>query len=298
MNFYALTDEEARAILEQTRWPRGVRCVFCEGHRVGKVSGGRQGLYLCHACRKQFTVTVGTIFERSHLPLGKWISAAYLMCCSKKGISALQLQRMLGIGSYKCAWHMAHRLRRAMRPKSQWPLGGVVEADETYIGGKTRHSRMGRGSERKTPVVALLQRGGPVYAQVIKRATQRQLGEILKERVVPEATLMTDDWPAYRGPGRRFAAHGVVQHGHKEYVKGEAHVNTAESFFALLKRGIHGSYHHVSKQHLNRYCDEFAFRWTCRKTTDEERTKIMLGWTVGKRLYYESNNGHEALIRR
>ena len=297
-DFGALTEPQARAYLEQTRWPFGIRCPFCQSKRIGRVQGGRKGLYLCNACRKQFTVTVGTIMERSHIPLNKWLYAFYLMSCSKKGISTLQLQRMLGLGSYKCAWHLSHRIRRAMRSSVIRPMHGVVEADETYVGGRGKNRPKGRSPLRKAPVLAVVGRQGMVYAQPIRRASRRYLGEVLQERVDAKAILMTDEWTSYKPLGEKFARHGVVKHSSGEYVNADAHVNKAESFFALLKRGIMGSYHHVSKQHLSRYCDEFSFRWNFRTCTDQERTKAALAWTVGKRLYYQSSNGHEALIRQ
>jgi hypothetical protein len=267
----------------------------------------RDGCFQCNACHEQFTVTVGTIFEDSHIPLRKWLMAFALLCSAKKGISALQLQRELDIGSYRTAWHMAHRIRHAM---SKEPLAGLlkgtVEADETYVGGKPRKpagpSRGtgepkkrrggGRSTHHKTPVVALVEReGGRSIAKPTIDATAETLSPILRASVDKSATLMTDAWRAYITVGREFAGHERVDHGSGEYVRGEAHVNTAESFFALLKRGIVGSFHHVSPEHLFRYCDEFSFRWDYRSIKDSARTEIAIRQTKGKRLSYRQPIG-------
>ena len=226
-----------------------------------------------------------------------------LLCSAKKGISALQLQRELDIGSYRTAWHLAHRIRHAM---SKEPLAGLlkgtVEADETYVGGKPRkrgrppfgsprrgdRKKMGRGTD-KVPVVALVERdGGRSVAKPTIDASAKTLTPILRTHVdLRNATLMTDAWRGYTLVGREFSGgHHRVDHTAGEYARGEAHVNTAESFFALLKRGIVGSFHHVSPEHLHRYCDEFSFRWDHRATTDSARTEIAIGQAKGKRLSY------------
>ncbi len=282
-----LTDYQARQYLEKLRWPDGAVCPRCKKREVVAVSGGRNGLYNCRPCRRQFTVTVGTIFEGSHIPLSKWVQAFHLVSCSKKGISALQLSRMLGI-TYKSAWHMAHRIRYVMRPPRLTPkLSQTVEVDETYVGGK--QSRVNRRLSRtnKTPVVAMVQRGGAARATTTKSLSTAALAATVQRHVSLDAQLMTDEWKAYYGLDRLYDGRESVKHGAGEYVRGNVHTNTVESFFALLKRGIMGSYHHVSRKHLSRYCDEFAFRWSHRDVSDAERTTAALQQTTGKRLPYK-----------
>jgi transposase-like protein len=288
--------DKARDLLESLLWPEGPVCPHCKFTEVykltpkaGSKSPVRKGLYKCAACRKEFTVTVGTIFEDSHLPISKWLMAFFILCSSKKAISAHQLHRMLDV-TYKTAWFMAHRIRHAMSPK--FPLGellkGTVEVDETFVGGKgdakTRYTR-------KTPVVALVERGGDVHTRVVASVTQKNLGKALAECVDKGAIVNTDDSGASRGTVKSYKAHHVVNHSAKEYVlnlpTGElAHVNTCESFFSLLKRGVYGSWHHVSREHLPKYANEFAFRWNHRKVTDGERTVAAVKATQGKRLTY------------
>ncbi len=289
-DFGKLSDADARTLLETLRWPNGPACPHCGSANVTRIHGRaatvRPGLWRCRACRKQFTATVGTIFEDSHIPLHKWFLAIALMCSSKKGVSALQLQRNLGLGSYKTAWFMAHRIRYAMQPNGRPPLYGTVEVDETYIGGK-RPGKRGRGAEGKTPVVPLIERHGRMRARVVERVGAKELKGAIRELVHKDARIMTDEWDSYQGIGQEFTGgHQTVKHSAGEYVHDEASVNSAESFFALLKRGVHGIFHHVSKEHLPRYCDEFAFRWNYRHTTDGTRTVAALEATEGKRLLY------------
>lgn len=291
-----LSESDVRVLLETLRWPAGPVCVHCGDRKVVRINGAspkvRDGLLRCKACRKQFTVTVGSIFEDSHIPLRTWLLAIALMCSSKKGISALQLKRALGLGSYQTAWFLAHRIRYAMTTEPlRSLLNGVVEVDETYIGGKSRRRRRGRGSERKTPVMALVERGGRVRAQAVGSVSGKTLKSAIREYVRKDARLMTDEWSGYQGLKREFADHKTVKHAAGEYVNGEAHVNTAESFFALLKRGVHGTFHHISKRHLNRYCHEFGFRWDRRHLTDGQRTVAALQAAEGKRLTYRGLNG-------
>ena len=293
-----LTEDQAREYLEQLRWPKGPVCPHCQSREMTKLNGSatRSGVYKCKACRKQSTVTVGTIFHRSHISLGKWIMAFCLICASKKGISALQLQRMLGFKTYKSAWHMAHRIRHAMRNEPlRGMLSGTIEVDETYVGGKPRnrgsHNIKFRGhGTKKVPVVALIERDGDMRTRVVEKVNKKNLRAAIDECVDKGASrLMTDDLKTYRSIGREFhGGHKWVQHNIQQYSYRGAHVNTAESFFALLKRGIHGSFHHVSKQHLHRYCDEFAFRWNHRKATDAERTRAALRLAPGCRLRYRT----------
>lgn len=290
--FMDLTEDQARAMIEKLRWPNGPTCPKCSGQNVVPVKGGRAGLYRCRTCpkRPQFTVTVGTIFEDTRIPLRKWVMAFHMMCSAKKGVSALQLKRNLGI-SYQSAWHLAHRIRYAM---TQEPLAGllqgVVEVDETYVGGKNQKGMQGRKvGPKKTAVVALVQRGGQIRNRVMVDVSTKNLREAVMDNVSRRAKLMTDQFRPYRSIGPEFfGGHEAVKHSAGEYVRGEAHVNTAESYFALLKRGIHGAFHHVSRKHLHRYCDEFAFRWNHRHTTDGERTIAAIMKVGGKRLMYRT----------
>jgi len=287
-----LTEDEARMILENIRWPNGPVCPHCKSNDatriIAKSKKTRDGLLQCNACRQQFTVTVGTIMHRSHITLRQWVQAFHSMCSHKKGVSALQLQRNLGLKSYKSAWHLAHRVRFAMRTiPLKAMLKGTVEVDETYIGGKSRLGKRGRGSERKTPVVALVERGGRIRTRPVERVSAKALKAAIRENVKKSAAIMTDEFPSYRGLGSEFTGgHETVNHGERQYVRGDVHVNSAESFFALLKRGVHGTFHHVSKEHLHRYCDEFGFRWDHRKVTDGERTVEAIKGIEGKRLTY------------
>ena len=292
-----LTEDEARKILEDLRWPDGIKCPHCKSDNVTRIEAKsdkiRDGLIQCNKCRGQFTVTVGTVMHRSHITLRQWVQAFYSICTHKKGISALQLQRNLGLASYRSAWHLAHRIRLAMKidPLAS-KLKGVVEIEETYIGGKPRkgsnkkHKR-GRGTE-KFPVVALVERKGKVVSKPIEKVNAKTLKTAIKNVVNKNSMIITDEWPAYRGLGKDFVGgHAMINHGMGEYVRGAISTNTAESYFALLKRGVHGSFHHVSKQHLFRYCDEFSFRWNHRKVNDGTSTEFAIKGAEGKRLVYK-----------
>lgn len=290
-------DEKARAYMERLRWPNGPICPHCGSifayplqAKPGSDRPVRPGVYKCKDCRKQFTVTVGTIFQGSHIPLHKWLIAIHLLCASKKGISAHQLHRMLGI-TYKSSWFMAHRIRYAMtQPPLVDKLKGTVEVDETYVGGKPRKggppSKRGRGT-KKTPVVALVERDGRVRSFRVERVTGKNLKGILHRHVDRSAKLMTDEFAVYRKLGKDFASHEVCNHTANEYARGSVHVNSAESFFALLKRGIVGVYHHVGTQHLDQYLKEFDFRYNMRKDSDGERAVAAIKGAEGKRLTYK-----------
>jgi len=297
-----LTEDQARETFEHIRWPDGPFCPHCGSVEVTKLQGKahRPGLYQCRGCPEQFTATVNTILEDSHLPIRIWLMAFAILCSAKKGVSALQLQRQLGLGSYRTAWHLCHRIRHAM---SKEPLAGllgeggeIVEADETYVGGKPRKGagphKGGRSTQKKTPVVALVQRGGAARSFVTKDATAATLRQVVGKNIDRSATLMTDEWRPYIIIGREFARHERVSHEKGEYARKDgSHVNTAESYFALLKRGIIGSFHHVSPCHLGRYCDEFSFRWNYRQISDSERTFEALRGTEGRRLSYRAPTG-------
>jgi transposase-like protein len=295
-----LSEEQARDTFERIRWPYGPVCPHCGSVEATKLEGKahRAGLYKCKGCAEQFTATVNTILEDSHLPIRTWLMAFAVLCSAKKGVSALQLQRQLNLGSYRTAWHLCHRIRHAM---SKEPLSGLlkgtVEVDETYVGGKPRKehgkpkSKRGRGT-KKIPVVALVERGGNVRAHKIERVNAKTLKDAIRQNVDRKSRIMTDEWKSYRGIGKEFeGGHETVNHGKGEYVRGDASTNTAESYFALLKRGLVGSFHHVSKQHLDRYCDEFSFRWNHRKRSDSEQTAEAIRGTEGKRLSYRAPVG-------
>jgi len=293
-------EDKARELLESLRWPDGAACPRCGSMSVYKItpkegSSTRKGLYKCKDCRNlkkkdQFTVTVGTIFEDSHIPLSKWLLAITLLCSSKKGISAHQLHRMLGV-TYKTAWFMAHRIRHAMEGKPSQRMKGTIEADETWIGGKSRRVGMQTGMENKVPVMALVQRGGKVRSFVMPMVSATTLKEVLLENVHPSAHLMTDENDGYERVGKEFASHETVTHGKHEYARGNVTTNAVEGFFGLLKRGINGVYHHVSKEHLHRYLAEFDFRYNRRKISDHERTISAIAGFEGKRLMYKDSLG-------
>lgn len=289
------TDEAAREYLESVRWPDGPVCPHCGNADAASIyditpnpdKKIRPGLRECKACNRQFTVTVGTIFEDSHIPLRKWLVAWYMLCSSKKGISALQMQRMLELGSYRSAWFMMHRIRYALRdPVFTAKLGGgggTVEADETYVGGKVKG--MGRAYKgNKTPVVALVERGGRVRSRAVAKVTGKTLRQFLDQHGDPSAHLMTDDLAGYRKPGKRFASHRAVNHSAGEYVRGDAHTNTVEGYFSLFKRGVNGTFHHIGHHYLDQYLAEFDFRYNHRKIRDGERTLAGLKRVEGKRL--------------
>jgi transposase-like protein len=284
------TPDKAREYLEALHWPNGPVCPHCgEAKHIGALSGAkvRAGLKKCYACRKQFTVTVGTVFEDSHVPLNKWLIAVYLMCASKKSMSAHQLHRMLGI-TYKTAWFMFHRLRFAVRqPAYKAKLGGagkVVEADETWIGGKKRHVGKGQGWLNKTTVFGLVERGGDVRMMPMGSVTASGLRKALSEHVDPMTRLMTDSNNSYTYPGKDFASHEKVDHSAYEYARGDVTTNTIESCFALFKRGVHGTYHQIGKKYLTQYLSEFEFRYNHRRIDDGPRTEAAILRTRGKRL--------------
>ncbi|HXQ11522.1 MAG TPA: IS1595 family transposase [Caulobacteraceae bacterium] len=295
------TDEaKARKHLEATRWPNGPECPHCgvvDQATQFKGKAHRAGVYKCNACGEQFTATVGTVFERSKIPLNKWLLANYLMNASKKGVSAHQLHRTLGV-TYKTAWFMAHRLRAAMAETNPAPLGGegkTVEADETVIGGKERNKRLSKrnpaniGAVGKSVAVTLVERNGRARSFHVAHVSGATLGPILFKNVHRKSALMTDTSGAYFHAGKQFARHETVNHGIEEYVRGDAYSNTVEGFFSILKRGVIGVYHHVSEAHLHRYLAEFDFRYSNRialGVNDEARSDEALRGIGGKRLTY------------
>lgn len=287
--------DAAREYLESIRWANGVVCPHCGViDRFYKLTGEahRPGLYKCQDCREQFSVTVGTVFESSKIKLHIWLQAAHLMSASKKGISAKQMERMLGV-SYKTAWFMAHRIREAMNiaPKQQLGLTAPVEADETFWGNKGKHAPGARSFHHQMKVVSLVERGGEKRSFHIPTVTAKTLRPILNGMIAKQARLMTDDANQYKVIGPDFAEHGVVNHTIKEYARGDITTNTVESSFALLKRGLIGTFHHVGEQHLQRYVHEFDFRWNHRiklGVNDVQRTTALLKGIEGKRLTYKA----------
>jgi len=301
-------EDKAREFLEKLRWPDGPVCPKCselnnayrlEPQKSKKNTHVRKGVWKCGGCRQQFTVTVGTIFADSHIPLSKWLLAYHLLCASKKGMSAHQLHRMLKV-TYRSAWFMAHRIRYTMshEPLSS-KLKGIIEVDETYVGGKARFHQTNavkpgvRAEDRRNPyankaaVVSVLQRGGRVQSMHVQRVTAANLRPIVDQMVAEDAHVMTDSSTVLTG-ALMERKHDKVNHRAGEYVRHEDGVvistNTIEGYFATLKRGINGVYHHVGKQHLHRYLSEFDFRYNSRKEKDGDRTLLALKSTGGKRL--------------
>lgn len=297
------TDKEAaRLHLESIRWPNGPVCPHCDEKKNVKPLKGkshRPGVHKCYICKKPFSVTVGTVFERSKIPLNKWILAAHLMASSKKGISAHQLHRQLGV-TYKTAWFMEHRLREAMREKNPPPLGGgggVVEADETYIGRKRarKGESLPAGYQRKEKVLTLVERDGKARSFHVPAVNAKTLRPIIKEQIKRDTHLMTDSAAYYDGKGKdkmrnHFLSHETVNHTIDEYVRGNVHTQTIENYFSVMKRGLNGVYQHVSPGHLKRYLCEYDFRYNYRQKlgySDSDRASILLKGIEGKRLTYK-----------
>lgn len=293
---------KAREHLEALHWPNGPVCPKCgETVRVKRLAGKstRPGVVMCNPCRKPFTVTVGTIFEDSKIPLNKWLMGFRLMAGSKKGISSHQLHRSLGI-TYKSAWFMGHRIREAMNIAPEGPLGGagkVVEADEAWVGGKAKN-RAYRAPADKKIVLSLVERGGDVRTLHIANINASTLRAAFVANIDRKSTLSTDEASRFVNIGREFKSHGSVNHSRGEYAKevttggvwdkttSTIHTNTAENFFSIFKRGLIGTYHHMSETHLARYTAEFDFRYNTRKVSDAERTEIAMKAARGKRLMY------------
>lgn len=290
-------EDKAIAHLEASRWPNGPVCPFCQSKNVHRMGGKTQaGMFLCNDCRDKFTARVGSVMERSHIPVHKWLLAIHLMSASKKGVSSKQLERMLGI-SYKSAWFLSMRIREAMSPepvKTAGPVGGsgkTVEADETFVGGKAKNAHRGKPVPKKHPVVALVERDGKARAQHVADVTAKTVRHVLVTQACRKSKLNTDDALIYYWLGKEFAEHRSVNHSAGEYVSkdGKAHTQTVEAFFSLIKRGIMGSFHSVSEAHLQRYVDEFTFRWNHRSSLgveDFERSAAILKAAEGKRLTY------------
>ncbi len=290
---YFQDEEAAYAKLESIVWPHGPVCPHCGTMEKMKRLAGkatRPGLYKCYACRKQSRVTVGTVFEASHVKLHVWLQAVFLMCSSKKGISSNQLARVLDV-TVKTAWFMSQRIREAMRTGGLEPLGGlgaVVEADETFIGRKEGAMKR-RGYSHKRAVLSLVERGGTVRSFHVDGTSTDDIMPILKANIAKETAIMTDEAGQYHKVNQHFASHEFTRHGRGEYVRGDVHSNTIEGYFSIFKRGMKGVYQHCAEKHLHRYLAEFDFRYNLRAKLgfcDSARAEGALKGIVGKRLTY------------
>jgi len=296
----ACSDEAAAVeFLERQRWGSDPLCPRCESRRVhqlrqrGNGARSKRFLWYCEICERQFTIRIGTVLEDSRIALRHWCYAFWAACASKKGVSALQIHRMTGV-SYKSALFLMHRIRFALADDPITParLEGTIEVDEAYIGGKPRHkgprSKRGMGTD-KQPIIALLQRGGDVRAYVPVGVTAKNIGRIIHENINPaRARLITDESWAYTKIGRKFfGGHDTVNHARKEYMRGDVTTNRVEGFFSLIKRGMYGTFHAVSRKHLHRYLAEFAYRYNTRKMNDGDRVTLAIKSAVGKRLRYK-----------
>jgi transposase-like protein len=286
--------DEARKHFERIYWPNGPVCSHCgvvNAATLVKGKSHRPGMYQCNACRKPFTVTTGSVMESSHIPLNKWALGFHLYAASKKGFSAHQLHRMIGV-TYKSAWFMSHRIREAMGDNNAGPIGAggaTVEADETFIGRKAGQKKAKGGNVHKMAVVSLIERGGKARSVHVDRVNLGTIATVLSENLSPEAHLRTDELTAYRSLGHHFASHKSVNHNAAEYVRGDVHTNTAEGFFSIFKRGMKGVYQHCGEQHLHRYLKEFDFRYSNRMAVgvdDLLRTMRAIKGAQGKRLTY------------
>jgi transposase-like protein len=255
------TDHECRAYMEALRWPYGIKCPRCQSEKISRIKERKQ--FECDGCRYQFSVTAGTIFHDSHLGLPKWLLAIFLMCEAKKSMSALQLKRTMGV-SYKTAWYMCHRIREAMKTEDAPSLTGTVEVDETYVGGVKRGRGRGRGNfgSNKSMVLGAIERGGQLRIRAGKTNSRKELHGFINEAAKDAERIVTDEWPAYKGLNK---THETITHSKGEYVRGDIHTNSVESAFSLFKRAVVGSFHQVSHKHIDRYLDEFEFRFNNRK---------------------------------
>ena len=281
-------ESECRRYIEQMRWNGNPVCPHCGEHKPYKLADGKS--YRCRAktCKKDFTVTVGTVFENSKVPLSTWIAATYVLSAHKKGISSCQLARDLGI-TQKTAWFVLHRLRLIMGDNEPEPLEEIVEVDETYVGGtfanmnkKRRKKWQESGKDNKVPVMGLLQRNGKAKLTVIG---SKSFKEVIRENVGQSAVIVTDTHASYQGLDQEFEGHGTVNHSQQEYRNGIFYTNSVEGFFSLFKRTIFGTYHQISPKHLHRYCAESSYRYNTRKINDKDRFSSVLSNTNGRLTY-------------
>lgn len=309
---FACADEKAAVeFMEEQRWGGKAFCPRCGDFDVYQMKDSKTGerqadfRWRCRGCKEQFTVRIGTVFEDSRAPLRHWCFVFWRAATSKKGISALEIHRQTGL-SYKTCLFMLHRVRCAMDSTDIEPLGGIVEVDETFVGGKPRksnnHRKMSskarsenqsRVMARKQPVMGMLQRNGKIRPRVIADVTAKTLKEEITKNIDPSATIMTDEWAGYRFLGREGWTHATVNHSRYEYARGDVTTNRIEGFFSILKRGLNGIYHSVSKKHLHRYLSEFEFRYNHKEITDGERVIAAIRAAQGKRLTYAQQVGVE-----
>jgi transposase-like protein len=288
-------EAKAKAHLEADRWPNEVSCPLCESTGVTRMGGKTQaGMFLCNVCRQKFTVRTGTVMERSHVPLHKWLLATHLMAASKKGVSAHQLHRMLGV-TYKTAWFLAHRIREAMDEANNphEPLGGpvkTVESDEAFVGGFKKKRLSGKVAPKKK-IVTLVERGGRARSFHITHIDHTNVRGAIVTNVHRSSHLMTDDARFYNRIGQEFASHKTTLHANREFSRGDGHhSNTAENFFSIFKRGVVGVYHHMSATHMHRYLAEFDLRYSTKNISDGERANAIIKGMVGRRLTYRRTN--------
>lgn len=277
------TEQVCVNYLEKARWSDEPVCPHCGVFGAYRFSNGR--VFKCKTCRKQFTVRVGTIFEDSHLPLKKWFLAIYLLTSLKKGLSSIQLAKYLGV-TQKTAWFILQRIRYAVNTDEfKAPLKNVVEGDETYYGGAKRGSQRGRGAENKSPIFGLIERQGKVICKAVENVKTKTVMPLIRKYVEVGTSMMTDEYGIYNTLEKNGYKHETVNHGHKEYVRGDAHTNTIEGYWSHLKKGLDAIYIHVSKKHLQKYCDEYAYRYNSRDIDDFKRFGEWFG-TCEKRLTY------------
>jgi transposase-like protein len=296
----ACADEKAAVeFMEAQRWGDHAACPRCGDMDVYQMKDSKTGerqadfRWRCRGCKEQFTVRIGTVFEDSRAPLRHWAYAFWRAATSKKGVSALEIHRHTGL-SYKTCLFMLNRIRHAMDTDDIEPLRGDVEVDEVYIGGKPRNPHMSRKTikTRKTAVVGMLERGGRIRPRVVADVTGDTLKGLIRKHVHLSSRILTDEWSGYRGIGKEYAGgHETVRHSMKEYVRGTVHTNSIEGFFGMLRRGLNGIYHSVSKKHLHRYLAEFEFRHNNRNISDGQRTVAAIKAAQGKRLTYAQQIG-------
>lgn len=286
---YFSTEEICRKYLEQIRWNGSPVCPHCNAHAAYRYKDGRTFRCSDKTCKKDFSVTVGLIFENSKIPLSTWFAAVYIITAHRKGISSCQLGRDLGV-SQKTAWFMNHRIREAFAAEINGEMDNIVEMDETFVGGKVGNMTKSKraeikssGRDNKTPVMGIIQRNGKARLKVIKSLDSFQ--GLIADHVKPSAVVVTDSHPTHVGIEEICKGHILINHSNDEYVNGEYHTNTVEGFFSMLKRGIYGIYHHVSPKHLQRYCEEFSYRYNYRQDKDADRFVRTLGQTKGRLRY-------------